>query len=157
MVHREDAKERVDRELTEFLAELRVAVAGVSVLFAFLLTVPFNQRFTALSATEVKVYLGAVVSTALASGLMIAPAAQHRLRFRQVDKAQLLAVTTRLTVAGHALLAVAMAASLHVTTSLLYGGRIATAVAGSVGLLVVTLWFGIPLLYRGSPHDEEPD
>ena len=157
MSDRESTKERVDRELTEFLAELRVAVAGVSVLFAFLLTVPFNQRFAELSPAEVRVYLVAVVSTALASGLMIAPAAQHRLRFRRVDKAQLLAVTTGLVVAGHALLAVAMASSLHVTVSLLYGGRTATAVAAGVGLVVAAVWFGLPLIYRDSPHDESPD
>ena len=50
----ETHEERVNRELIELLNELRVALPGVQVLFAFLLAVPFSQRFaetTELSAT----------------------------------------------------------------------------------------------------------
>ena len=39
----EDHKERLNRELIELLTELRVALPGVQVLFAFLLIVPFSQ------------------------------------------------------------------------------------------------------------------
>src|SRR5687768_15760334 len=120
--HQEDEKTRVDRELLEFLNELRVALPGVQVLFAFLLIVPFNERFGRLGHRAEQLYLVAVIATALSSVLLIAPAAQHRLRFRRVDKEQLIQVGTKLAVAGLGLLAIGMAASVHVVTQLMHSG-----------------------------------
>ena len=151
---REDDKTRVDRELLEFLNELRVALPGVQVLFAFLLIVPFNQRFTELGRPEQRVYLAAVVSTALSSVLLMAPAAQHRLRFRHVDKAQLIGVATKLAVVGLGLLALAITASVHLVAAFIFGAGTAAVVASTIAALAVLIWFVLPLLYRPSPYNE---
>lgn len=74
----ESAKERVDRELIEMLNELRVALPGVQVLFAFLLTVPFSQHFADTTGYQRAMYYASLVASAVATGLLIAPAAQHR-------------------------------------------------------------------------------
>src|SRR5438270_13550170 len=79
--------ERYDRNLNELMGELRVALPGVQVLFAFLLVAPFNQRFSTVSAFERRLYFGTLLCTLLASILLIAPTVVHRLRFRQGDKA----------------------------------------------------------------------
>ncbi|HET6771316.1 MAG TPA: DUF6328 family protein [Actinomycetota bacterium] len=96
----EDRKQRVDRELIELLNELRVALPGVQVLFAFLLTVPFAQRFSQVSGLQRAVYFVALLATAVASVLFITPTAYHRLRWREPDKEQMLFTANRLTIAG---------------------------------------------------------
>src|SRR3954468_19990152 len=78
--------ERADRNLTELLNELRVALPGVQVLFAFLLGVPFTQRFSDLTSYQVDVYYGVLICTAAATAFLIAPSAHHRIEFRQGDK-----------------------------------------------------------------------
>src|SRR5205823_14679331 len=92
--------ERYDRNLTELMGELRVALPGVQVLFAFLLVAPFNQRFSTVSAFERRLYFGTLLCTLLASILLIAPTVVHRLRFRQGDKAYVVQTANWLTVAG---------------------------------------------------------
>jgi hypothetical protein len=149
----EHPKERVNRELIEFLNELRVALPGVQVLFAFLLVLPFNDRFDRLDPADRRVYFAAVVATALSSAFFIAPAAHHRLRFRTADKEQLLTAGSRLAVAGSSCLAVAMAASLWLIADLLYGRAAAGWTALLVGGGTASLWFVAPFLYRSKPPD----
>src|SRR2546421_6407122 len=102
----ETEHERVDRNLTELLGELRVALPGVQVLFAFLLTVPFQQRFQTASTFEKNVYFVALCSAALASILLIAPSAYHRVEFRLQDKAHIVDVANRFAVVGFAFLGI---------------------------------------------------
>ena len=93
-------KERLDRNLLELLNELRVALPGVQVLFAFLLTVPFTQRFTTLTATQEKVYYATLLCTTASTVLLIAPSAHHRINFRQQDKAYIVFLANKLTIVG---------------------------------------------------------
>src|SRR6059058_4200036 len=86
----ESRHERVNRELIELLNELRVALPGVQVLFAFLLTVPFTQRFGKTTEIERDIYFVTLILAALSSVLLIAPSSQHRLLFRKRDKERLL-------------------------------------------------------------------
>jgi len=86
----EERDERLNRELIELLNELRVALPGVQVLFAFLLVLPFQRRFGELGPGDRAVYFTAFLCTALASALLIAPSAYHRLRFREHDKDHML-------------------------------------------------------------------
>src|SRR4051794_19108670 len=86
----EPRQERINRELIELLNELRVALPGVQFLFAFLLVVPFQQRATQMSEFQKDVYFLTLVAAVIATGLLIAPAAQHRVLFRQHDKEKLL-------------------------------------------------------------------
>jgi hypothetical protein len=144
----EDPRERVNRELIELLNELRVALPGVQVLFAFLLTIPFAPRFSTLNAGDRRVYFGAILATAISSALLIAPSAHHRARFRKGTKEQLLKVANAFALAGMFFLALAMAAAMYVVTHALYESGVATTVAAVMGAAIIGLWFAAPLLYR---------
>jgi O-antigen/teichoic acid export membrane protein len=144
----ESEKERLDRNLIELLNELRVALPGVQVLFAFLLTVPFTQRFTKLTETQEEVYYVALLATAASALLLIAPSAHHRINFRQQDKAYILFLANKLAIVGLAFLAIAMSCVVWLITDLLYGST-ATAVATTVtALLFAVLWYVIPVARR---------
>src|SRR5213596_2381960 len=97
--------ERVDRNFNELLGELRIALPGVQVLFAFLLTVPFAQGFTSLTQFERDLYLVVLLLTALASALLMAPTAYHRVLFRKGYKPQILFFANRSAMTGLGVLA----------------------------------------------------
>jgi len=137
--------ERADRNLNELLGELRVALPGVQVLFAFLLIVPFNSRFADVSAFQEDVYFATLICTALASALLIAPSMHHRLEFRHGDKAHLVTVANRLTIAGLTLIAVGMTGVMVLITDFLFG-TVATVVASAgLALSFAWLWYLMPL------------
>src|SRR5215218_8175466 len=98
--HEETRSQRINRELMELLNELRVALPGVQILFAFLLVVPFQQRVEQTTDFQRSLYLVTLVAAAVATGLFIAPAAQHRVLFRQHDKEGLLHRSSRSAYAG---------------------------------------------------------
>ena len=146
----ESRKERVDRELIELLNELRVALPGVQVLFAFLLTLPFSSRFREVTGTTEALYIVSLTLTAAASGFLIAPSAYHRLNFRTPDKERMLFTANHLAIAGMVLLAVAMSCVLYVVVAFLYGSAVGAALAGGLGGLVCWLWYVLPLWRRAS-------
>jgi uncharacterized protein DUF6328 len=152
----ETEAERLDRQLTELLQELRVILPGVQVLFAFLLTVPFSARFTDLTDTQRGVYVGVLLATALATILLMAPTALHRLRFRQRRKAEIVETSHRLTIAGLAVLAVAVSGAVFLVTDVTYGrtGGLAAGLATLAVTLVV--WWLIPLSGR-RPASRHPN
>ena len=115
----ESEAERLDRNLGELLQELRVALPGVQVLFAFLLAVPFQQNFTTISEFEKKVYFATLLLTALSAALLIAPSAYHRLTFRYQQKHRLVFISNRLAIAGLGTLALAMTCAIMTGTVLL--------------------------------------
>src|SRR3954468_20364761 len=119
----ESAQERQNRELIELLNELRVALPGVQVLFAFLLAVPFANGFPKLSPTDRDVFFAAFIATALSTVLLIAPSSYHRLRWRQHDKERMLVISNGLTIAGLACLAIAITCVFFVITDFLSTGR----------------------------------
>jgi hypothetical protein len=144
----ESAKERVDRELIELLNELRVALPGVQVLFAFLLTVPFARRFADTSDFQRDTYLVTLISAAVASGLLMAPAAQHRALFRARNKENLLHRANRYAFVGFIVLAVAIAAAALLVVDFLFG-RLTGLVTGiALGALLLWWWTVLPLLQR---------
>jgi hypothetical protein len=144
----ETEKERLDRNLIELLNELRVALPGVQVLFAFLLTVPFTQRFTALNDTHKTVYYATLLATTASALLLMAPSAHHRINFRRQDKEYIVFLANRLTIAGLALLAASMSGVVWLITDLLYGST-ATAIATAVTAgAFAALWYVIPIVRR---------
>jgi Family of unknown function (DUF6328) len=151
---RERADERANRELIELLNELRVALPGVQVLFAFLLTVPFTQRFGVLDAGDRRIYFAAVLATAAATLCLIAPTAHHRLRFRSGIKEHLIHAANVLTVVGLSLLAFAVTAVTYVITDVIYPGTLPRLVAAALGGAFVVGWFILPYLYRSEPTPE---
>ena len=148
----EDHKERVDRELIELLNELRVALPGVQVLFAFLLVLPFQQGFREVTDEDRIVYTLALSLTALAAALLITPSMYHRLNFRRGKKEQMLFDANKLMVAGMVCTALAIACGVYLVVDVVYGGA-ASGAAIVVTLLVFGLfWFVLPLLRRGEPE-----
>lgn len=147
----ETEHERLTRNLDELLAELRVALPGVQVLFAFLLVVPFNQGYARMTAFDKRIYFGTLLSTALASILLIAPTVHHRLEFRQGDRRHLVAQANRLAIAGLALLAVAMCGAILLITNLLFGAAATIVTTGAVLAVFAGVWYWLPLRRRLRP------
>jgi membrane-associated HD superfamily phosphohydrolase len=144
----ESEDERLDRNLGELLQELRVALPGVQVLFAFLLAVPFQQNFTKITPFQEKVYFATLLCTAISAALLISPTAYHRLTFHLQQKKELVFVSNRLSIAGLVFLALAMTGAVTLITDVLFGG-IATAVFGfAAALMFVLLWGVLPLRQR---------
>lgn len=135
----------LDREVLELLNELRVALPGVQVLFAFLLVVPFNQGWTKVESSGKAAYFTAFIATTIASVLLMAPTSQHRLRWRQRDKEQLLTTANRLTIAGMVALAIALTSAVFFVTNELFGGGTGVGVAAGAAVLFGLFWFGVPL------------
>ena len=144
----ESDKERRDRELIELLNELRVVLTGVQVLFAFLLTLPFSDRFHDLESTQELMFTVAFMATATASVLLMAPTAYHRIRFRQRDKERLLRWANRFAIAGVVFLAIAIGTIVLLVIDVLYELRTAALVAGAVTALIAWAWFALPLSRR---------
>jgi hypothetical protein len=140
--------ERFDRNLNEILSELRVALPGVQVLFAFLLVVPFNQRFGSVSPFERRLYFATLLLTLLASILLIAPTLAHRFVFQMGRKADVVHAANRLLIGGLVVFALAMCCAVLLITHYLFGAvtaGVTTAVALATFALV---WFALPLRRR---------
>jgi hypothetical protein len=149
----EHERERLDRELIEFLNELRVALPGVQVLFAFLLTVPFASGFARVSDLQRHVYFVTLLLTAFACACLIAPTAYHRIRFRQRDKRHLLALSNRFALAGLGLLALAMSSTVLLVTDVIFDTTVAGVIAAIVALVFASAWFVLPLVRRFADED----
>ncbi len=147
--------ERLDRNLTELLGELRVALPGVQVLFAFLLAVPFNQGFQKATGFQKDVYLVTLLLTALATALLIAPSAYHRLEFRKGDKQHIVFMANRFAIIGFGFLAAAMSSAVLLVTEYLFGST--TAVVCTVGAAIVLygFWYGAPIARRAKLAREQ--
>ena len=144
----EDAQARSAREVVELLQELRVVLPGVQVLFAFLLTVPFTQRFAQLTTLQQDVFFATLMCTAVATALLIAPSAHHRLLWRRGAREHRLKVGNLLTILGLVFLVPAMVGVIFVITDLMFGALTAAAVTAAMAGSFVLLWFLLPLRYR---------
>ena len=141
----ESEKERTQRQLLELLQELRVATTGVQVLFAFLLTIPFNQRFARVDQFQETVFFVSLLLTAAASALLIAPTAYHRLRFHKRDREHIVEVSHRFALAGLATLALAMTGVVLLITDFIYQSKVLVGVTtAGTALMFLVLWFALP-------------
>jgi hypothetical protein len=147
------AETKQDRELIELLNELRVALPGVQVMFAFLLAVPFSQGWTKVTDTQKVSFLTALLTTAIASALLIAPSSFHRIQWRQGDKERLLVISNGFAITGLAFLAISMCAVVFTITDFVVGGQFAIWSTVLMGALFTLLWYAIPL-YRRSQTDD---
>jgi high-affinity Fe2+/Pb2+ permease len=141
----ETESERIDRNLQEMIGELRVALPGVQVLFAFLLVVPFNQRFAQVTDLQQTIYFVTLLFTAAATICLIAPSAHHRVEFRKQDKEDIVRTGNRIIIAGLALLAVAMTGAVVFITDVLYQGSTVYTVGIATAAAFVIFWFLIPV------------
>jgi hypothetical protein len=138
-----------DRQMVELLNELRVALPGVQILFAFLLTVPFSMRFQQLTGFQRNVYYVTLMATAVSTACLIAPSAAHRLRFHQGERAWLIESANTLLIAGLVVLAVAISGAVLLISDVMFDGVRVWIYSGALALTIVLLWFARPLA-RGS-------
>jgi len=143
----EQVKERLEREHSELLEELRALIPGAEVLFGFLLAIRFTGQFTELTAVQRYVYYATLVSTAVALVLLLAPSAYHRLRFREGDKDAMVRKGIREAIAGTGAIALAFTGVLYLITDLVFTTQAAIAVAVAFFALTAWRWWAIAL-YR---------
>ena len=145
---RETEKERLDRNLNELLGGLRVVMPGVQVLFAFLLVVPFSERFGELTGFERATYFVTLIGTALSMTFLVAPATMHRIEFRADDKRHIVFSANRLAIIGFLLLALAITAAVLLVTHFVYDDALAVVTTAAVGGLLLILWYAMPYARR---------
>jgi hypothetical protein len=149
----ESERERLDRNLEQLMTELRVAMPGVQILFGFLLSVPFTQRFGDVTTFQRDVYLVSLVAAGIATAFLIAPTAYHRMTFRRGEKRHLVFTANRWVIVGLACLAVSMSAAVLLVADFLFDATLAVVVAAGLGSLYTGLWFVFPLMRR-LPRDD---
>ena len=140
----ETKKERADRNMIELLNELRVALPGVQVLFAFLLLLPFSQGFTSVSEFQRVVFLVTLLATALAAVLLIAPSMHHRLQFREGNKEGILQDANKLAILGLTALAVAMCGAIVLVVDYVFAPGTMIWSAAGVALAFLIVWYAMP-------------
>jgi hypothetical protein len=138
----------LDRELIELLNELRVALPGVQVLFAFLLIVPFSNGWDNVTDLQRDIFFVAFIATCVASVLLIAPSAHHRLLWREGEKEHMLATANWLAIAGTVFLAVGMGAVVFLIADVLFSGWWAALTTALIAATFAWFWYGLPLLRR---------
>ena len=147
--------QRWDRNFTELLQELRVAQTGVQILFGFLLTVPFSNRFNHATTLQVVVYTITVLACAVAAALLIAPVSHHRRVFRQGRKPELVLWADRAAQAGLAALLVAMSGAVFLVLDVLKGIALAIPLTVAVVCVYCLLWYLVPhVVYSDAPGSD---
>jgi hypothetical protein len=144
--------ERIDRNLEELLHELRVAIPGIQVLFAFLLVLPFNQRFAMLTLSQEHLYYGTLICTSIAAVLLMAPGMHHRLQFRQNRKRRILYWSHRFAIVGLTFLALAMTGAVFLIGDFVFDSTWAVVGTAIPAFLIMIVWYVIPL-YNGKNPD----
>jgi Family of unknown function (DUF6328) len=143
----------LNRELIELLNELRVALPGVQVLFAFLLILPFSRGFPEVTEGERVVYFAAVLCTMLSTAFFIAPTTYHRIRFRDHDKERLIQTANRLAIAGTVLLASAMSCAVYLIGEYVFNVWAGLAATAFTAVVFGWFWYGLPLSREVSTPD----
>jgi hypothetical protein len=144
----ESRSQRGDRNLNELLQELRVAGIGVQVLFGFLLSLAFTNRFTVLDADQRRLYAATLLVAALSVALLIAPAAFHRVVFRQQQKEELLHFAQWTSLLGLVGSALAIGGSCALVLMVVLDDDVVPLLVGVLVALYAVLWFVIPLIVR---------
>lgn len=153
----ETPTERLDRNWTDLLQELRVVQTGVQLLTGFLLTLPFQQKFPSLSDGERRVYMAAVAASILATGFLQAPVSVHRALFRRHRRKETVALAHRLAIIGIVFLACAIVSVTTLIFDVLLGWTEGLVFGGLAAALLLTLWLAIPWSVRlRSPSQPPP-
>jgi Family of unknown function (DUF6328) len=143
---RDNEERKRDRQMIELLNELRVALPGVQILFAFLLTVPFSNGYTRMSHFERDMYYATLMATAVSTACFIAPSAAHRLRFHKRDRGWLVESANALAIAGLVFLALAITGAVTLITEILFHGAVVWIYSIALAVFIAGLWFARPLL-----------
>jgi len=146
----ETEEERLDRNLNEMLQELRVALPGVQVLFAFLLAVPFATGWEHITGFQKGAYFGTLICTAISAVMLISPTAYHRITFRYQQKRRLVYYSNRFAIIGLVFLALAMTGAIMLITDFLFGSTATIFMTVATVSVFGLFWFALPLRRRVS-------
>ncbi|HEX7135183.1 MAG TPA: DUF6328 family protein [Iamia sp.] len=149
----ESEHERLNRELDQLLQELRVALPGVQVLLAFLLTVPFSSQFDQVRGESRSIFVAAITLAALASILLIAPVVHHRLRFRDGTKEEMIQTANRLALGGTTCIALAIGCAVYVVGDAAFSDSPARWIGPATVVVAGLTWYLLPLRFR---EDQTP-
>jgi O-antigen/teichoic acid export membrane protein len=154
-VREETAAARLDRNYGELLQELRVAQTGVQILFAFLLSIAFQERFARIDDYQRYLYLATLACAACAAILLIAPVAVHRVMFRQHLKDEVVALTARSAAIGLGFLGLAMMCAVFLIADVVSGAAMAVALTAPLSIVVLVAWYLMPSLRMRAAADQE--
>jgi hypothetical protein len=148
--------QRADRNMLELLQELRVAQTGVQILFAFLLSLSFTDRFAEIDAMQRSTYVVTLLLSVITAGLLVAPAAVHRVTFRRGVKAETVQMGHRLFTVWLATLSLTLTGAVLLVLDVAVGRAFAVPGATTIGIVLLAMWFALPLrLLRRSPANVE--
>jgi hypothetical protein len=142
----ETEKHRWDRNFADLIQELRVAQTGVQILFAFLLTLPFTQRFSEVTEFQKDVYFVTLLFSACAGILFIGPVSWHRVLFRRQEKGEVVFAANWMAIGGLWCLAMAIVGVILFVSDFLFGSTAAVIASGCIGAMIVVLWYALPLI-----------
>ena len=152
----ETEQERLNRNMNELLQELRVSQTGVQILFAFLLALPFAQRFTQVTSFQRDVYFATLLLAGAAAAFFIAPVSAHRLLFRRQGKEHLINSSNWMAIAGLGCLAVSIVGVILLISDFLFNTAVAAVTTSLAFLLFVVLWYVLPLRWLWRHRDISP-
>jgi amino acid permease len=152
----ESEQERWQRNFADLLQELRVAQTGVQILFAFLLTLPFSNRFEQTSVFQRNIYVLSLLAAAGATAMIISPVAFHRALFRQGRKPELVRYSHRMATGGLACMLVSMVSAVLLITDFILADWLAYVITGIAAAFFLVFWVLLPFLRRNW-GDEEGD
>lgn len=157
----EDEHERLDRHWNELLQELRLAQTGTQILFAFLLSIAFTNRFQDADAFTHDVYAITLVASALAAGLFLAPVSFHRIVFQQQMRDRMIPIASRMTTAGLVFLTLAINGGILLAIDVVLDRRTAIITVTGVLLWFILFWYVLPTWIRrtsrpGPDDDSDP-
>jgi hypothetical protein len=148
----ESAMQKLERNWSELLQEFRVVQTGTQILTGFLLTLPFQAKFSELDALQTTLYLCLVAGSALATALALTPVAVHRALFRHGAKAQIVTTGNRLALVTLAVVSLVLTGTIVFIFDVVVGNT-ASLVAGIAALLILAvLWIVLPLSIRPRPQ-----
>jgi uncharacterized protein DUF6328 len=155
--HHETEHERLTRNFNELLQELRVAQAGVQILFAFLLTVAFTPVFQNASDFVRGLHLVTVLFAAGAAAMITAPAAWHRVLFQRGRRVEIMRAANKFAITGLAMLATAMVGTVFLVAEVIVAGWLAVVIAAGAVILFTGLWFIWPSTLRNDDSDQQDE
>ncbi|MCU1478541.1 MAG: hypothetical protein JWQ64_3234 [Subtercola sp.] len=148
----ESSMQKLERNWSELLQEFRVVQTGTQILTGFLLTLPFQAKFSELDALQTTLYLCLVAGSALATALALTPVAVHRALFRHGAKAQIVTTGNRLALVTLAVVSLVLTGTIVFIFDVVVGNT-ASLVAGIAALLILAvLWIVLPLSIRPRPQ-----
>lgn len=152
----ETEAQRLDRNFAELLQELRVAQAGVQILFGFLLSLAFQTRFETLDVFQLDVYLVTLLSSAMAVVFLVGPVAAHRMLFRRGVKDFLVRYTARLMAGGLGFLAVSVIGGVVLVVDVLLARATSIGIGSALIAVGLMIWLVIPAIVRRRTGDPDP-